>query len=103
MSDNHRTELIQWMPLPEAQSAMFSVYRTEFAIELHPGCNDRESARLICTQSSYDNAREFCELLAQQTRLPIQDDRWELPHQSDRYLIWYSNDEHGSDDVQIRD
>lgn len=73
MNWTYQTAFIQWIPLPEHQHSMFSIYRTEAAIELHIGCRSREDARFICAQNSYDAAYEFCEWFAQQTGLLIQD------------------------------
>ncbi len=61
------------LDVADTQTPIFSVYRTEKAIELHAGCEKAVFARLICTQNSYVNAYEFCERLAQQVGLPIQD------------------------------
>lgn len=73
MSCNYQTKLMKWQPLADAQNPIFSVYRTETALEIRSGCEEQKNARLICTQNSYEGAHEFCELLAQQTGLLIQD------------------------------
>jgi hypothetical protein len=62
----------QWFALSE-HDGMFTVYRTENAVELHPGCDTREQARLICTCVSYELAYEFAERLARQACLPLYD------------------------------
>lgn len=69
----HQTALVKWMPFSNAQNPVFSVYRTETAIELHLGCEERGKARLISTHHSYEDAYEFCELLAEQIGLPVCD------------------------------
>ncbi len=72
-TESEQTELVRWMPIPESQNSIFSVYRTEYAIEIHPGCEVRVNARLVCTHYSYEDAWEFSELLGQQAGLPVRD------------------------------
>ncbi|MGI0484166.1 hypothetical protein ACN4EK_01945 [Pantanalinema rosaneae CENA516] len=73
MSSLLQTALIEWMPLPEDQDRLVSIYRTSHSIEMHPGCEKHPTARLISTHRSYADAYEFAELLAQETGLPIRD------------------------------
>lgn len=73
LSCNHQAALVTWMPSLDEQSQLFSIYRVDRAIELHPGCTERESARLICTQDSYEEAYAFCQILAQETGLCVKD------------------------------
>lgn len=61
------------------QETIFSVYKTEQAIELHRGCQKRENARLIATQKSYEDAYEFCLVLAQGMGLPLRDFSRDFP------------------------
>jgi hypothetical protein len=68
-----QTALIEWMPLPEEQELIVSIYRTSSGIELWCGCEQRQDARLICTHRSYTDAYEFAELLALETGLPLYD------------------------------
>lgn len=68
-----QTALVRSMPWPEYQGTIYSVYRTDRYIELHPGCDDREGARLICSHKSYEDAYEFGEILAAETGLPLHD------------------------------
>ena len=64
---------MEWIPLVDAENPIFSVYRTPEAVELQAGCETREDARLISTHKSYEDAYEFCELLAEETYLAIKD------------------------------
>ena len=66
------TALVEWVPLQNEQTTIFSVYRSETAIKLQRGCENREKLRLISTYKDYDEAYEFCELLAEAFQLPIQ-------------------------------
>jgi hypothetical protein len=59
--------------LLDAQKAVFSVYREESAIVLRKGCSDWKHVRLISTHKSYQDAREFAELLAEAADLPLRD------------------------------
>lgn len=52
-------------------ASYFTVYRTEQAIELHPGCEDYENRRVICTCINYDQAKEIARLSANIHQLPI--------------------------------
>lgn len=49
----------------------FTVYRTEQAVELHPGCEDYEHLRVICTCVEYEQAFEIAGLVANLHHLPI--------------------------------
>ncbi len=73
MNDYHQTALVEWTPVTNILEPVYSVYRTDHAIELHLGFEKRENARLICTQISYENAYEFCQILSEETGLPIKD------------------------------
>lgn len=44
---------------------LFSVYKTEQAIEIHRGCNDYQGSYLICTTTSYESAYNFAQAVAQ--------------------------------------
>ena len=67
------TALVEWVPLQNEQTTIFSVYRSEVTIDLQRGCENRENLRLISTHKEYDEAYEFCELLAEAFQLPIRD------------------------------
>jgi hypothetical protein len=60
------------VPLHNEQVTVFSVYRSDTAIKLQRGYENREKLRLISTHKDYDEAYEFCELLAEAFQLPIQ-------------------------------
>jgi hypothetical protein len=49
----------------------FTVYQTEQAIELHPGCEDYEHHRVICTCLYYEQACEIARLSGNLHRLPV--------------------------------
>lgn len=49
----------------------FTVYKTDQAIELHPGCEDYENYRVICTCLYYEQACEIARLSANIHRLPV--------------------------------
>jgi hypothetical protein len=66
------TNLVEWFPDGNNPDELFTVYRTEKAIEVHLGVEPRENARLIGTHKAYESAYEFAELLASQTNLPLQ-------------------------------
>lgn len=68
-----QTALVEWVPLLNEQETMFSVYRSDIAIELRSGCERMKDVRLISTHKDHDEAYEFCELLAEAFQLPIQD------------------------------
>ena len=51
----------------------FTVYQTIATIELRAGCDDFSCIRVICTTSSYENARDFAQLAAKMNRLPLVD------------------------------
>lgn len=68
-----QTALVAWVPLPNKQTTIFSVYRSDAAIELRTGCERIKNMRLLCTHKDYEEAYEFCELLAEAFPLPIQD------------------------------
>jgi hypothetical protein len=51
----------------------FTVYKTDKSIEIHPGCEDHEQMRVICTCVEYSQACEIAKLVANLHRLPIQD------------------------------
>ncbi|XHX79992.1 MAG: hypothetical protein RBJ76_08725 [Stenomitos frigidus ULC029] len=77
-----QTALVEWVPLHNEQTPIFSVYRSDAAIELQSGCGNRENLRLLSTHKDYDEAYEFCELLAEAFQLPIRacmSDRSEQP------------------------
>ena len=73
MSCHHQTALVEWIPLHDMLEPIYSVYLTDNAIELHLGCEIRENSRLVCTQNSYENAYEFCQILSEEMNLSIQD------------------------------
>lgn len=64
---------MEWVPLLNEQETVYSVYRSNVAIELHSGCERRKDLRPISTHTDYDEAYECCELLAEAFQLPIQD------------------------------
>lgn len=49
----------------------FTVYWTEQAIELHPGCPDDTNHRVICTCLYYEQATEIARLAANLHTLPV--------------------------------
>jgi len=65
------TALVEWQPIQDVDKPLYSVYRTERAIELRIGCANRAEARLICTQACYYDAYDLCEILADEFDLPI--------------------------------
>lgn len=68
-----QTALVEWVPLLNEKETVFSVYRSDVAIELRSGCESMKNLRLISTYKDYDEAYEFCELLAEAFQFPIQD------------------------------
>jgi hypothetical protein len=52
-------------------ASYFTVYRSEQAIELHPGCEDYENCRVICTCLDYEQAKEIARLSANIHQLPV--------------------------------
>ncbi len=73
MSTALQMKLVEWSPSEDEQMTLFSVYVTATSVELHPGCDRRYEARLICTHKGYEEAYEFCELLADEFQLPLAD------------------------------
>ncbi|NJP08253.1 MAG: hypothetical protein HC866_01235 [Leptolyngbyaceae cyanobacterium RU_5_1] len=63
--------LVKPMLVSTVKTTVFSVYKTECAIELHSGCNPRMDTRLISTHRSYDDACNFAEFLAVEVELPL--------------------------------
>ncbi|MEX0268502.1 hypothetical protein AB3R30_05125 [Leptolyngbyaceae cyanobacterium UHCC 1019] len=59
--------------LPKPESAIFSIYCTQDAIELHSGSQDCDTARFISAHKSYENAHAFCQSLVEKTGLPLKD------------------------------
>lgn len=53
--------------------AYFTVYQTDSAIELHPGCSGDEQFRVICTCVYYQQACEIARLVGSIHQLPIRD------------------------------
>lgn len=51
----------------------FTVYQTTTEIELRTGCDDFSDVRVICTTTSYENARNLAQLAAEMNHLPLVD------------------------------
>lgn len=51
----------------------FTVYQTKTQIELRTGCDDFGDVRVICTTTSYENARTLAQLAAEMNHLPLVD------------------------------
>ncbi len=56
-----------------SQDNFFTVYQTITKIELRAGSDDFGGARVICTTTSYENARGLALLAAQMNYLPLID------------------------------
>lgn len=59
--------------LPESESAIFSIYCTQDAIELLVGCQDSETARFVSAHKIYKNAHAFSQVLVEKLGLPFKD------------------------------
>jgi len=51
--------------------AMFTVYESEYGIEVLPGCDDYNTWRVICTCLSYERAIETAQSSAEIHSLPL--------------------------------
>lgn len=51
----------------------FTVYQTTTEIALRTGCDDFRDVRVICTTTSYENARSLAQLAAEMNCLPLVD------------------------------
>ncbi|HIK17964.1 MAG TPA: hypothetical protein IGS53_22120 [Leptolyngbyaceae cyanobacterium M33_DOE_097] len=60
----------------------FTVYQTKTEIELRAGCNDFGGTRVICTTTSYENAKGLAQLAAKMNHLPLVDHVSLLTHQN---------------------
>jgi len=54
-------------------TSYFTVYKTAQAIEVHAGCEDYESMRVICTCLEYQQACEIARLVSNLHHLPVID------------------------------
>ncbi len=50
---------------------MFTVYESEHGIEVHEGCDDHGTSRVICTCLSYERAIETAQFSAEIHKLPV--------------------------------
>jgi len=52
---------------------LYTVYQTPTCIEIHPGCQDYHSMRVICTSVSYEGAYDAAYASSLRQNLPIID------------------------------
>ncbi|MBD2260526.1 hypothetical protein [Pseudanabaena sp. FACHB-2040] len=54
------------------QNASYSVYLSNFAVELRREKSDFSGAQLVCSQNSYAKVLQFAEALAHSKEMPLQ-------------------------------